>query len=124
MMEIVEAIDVSLDTLDELWKQDDHKAFSEARMSHLFDIFTGALLRCIQKKMSEVDLWTGTYSKTKEHVRLASQICEKWIMVCQRLTEQFWKRFPSHPWTGDCYVPHQLVKLSERLDEVDNFILC
>ena len=39
--DVLELLEKTQDTLDELWKQDEHKPYPEARMKHLLDIMAG-----------------------------------------------------------------------------------
>ena len=123
MAEGLELVDISLDVLDEIWKQDDHKEFPQRRMTHLFDIFGGSIGRYIQNKISKIELWKETFSVVKENLQYGIEICDKWVNVCETLTQRFWKTYHSHPWEGDNYVPGNLLKLCDRLKEVIIVIL-
>ena len=123
LMEGLELVDISLDILDDIWKQDDHKEYSQQRMTHLFDIFGGSIGRYIQKKISSIELWKEKFTVVKENLQYGIQICEKWASVCETLTDRFWKTYHSHPWKGDKYGPFNLMKLCDRLQEVLDLIL-
>ena len=114
-------MDTTQDMLDDLWKQDDHDAYPQVRMTHLLEIMGGTLGRAVQKKLGAVDVWKGSFAQVKENLRLGVQICEKWVQVCGILTEQFWKHYSPHQWKGDRFVPTNLEKLGERLTEVNDF---
>lgn len=118
LIDIPDLIDEIQDYLDELWKQSDSETYSEDRMRHLLDISGGLLGRCIQKKMSQEDLWKSSYSTVKELLKAGQAVCERWTHTCQMLTAQFWKRFTSHPWRGEKFVPDNLLQLKKRLDEI------
>lgn len=107
-----------MDVFDEIWKQDDHKVYPSERMNHLFDISGGSIGRYLQKKLSALDIWHGKYSEIKENLHNSIQICEKWVAVCETLTDKFWKTYHPHPWKEDKYVPVNLIKLCSRIQEV------
>lgn len=78
----------------------------------------GSLGRYVQRKLSEIDLWTGNFGKVKEDLRSGVSICERWVGVCETLTTQFWKSYRLHPWKGEKYIPEHLKQLANRLEEV------
>lgn len=45
-------------------------------------------------------------------------ICERWVMACQTLTSQYWKRYGPNPWKAETFVPESLNQLAKRIDEV------
>lgn len=49
---------------------------------------------------------------------VGQSICERWIMSCETLTTQFWKRYNIHPWKGEKVSPEGLKQLAHRLEEV------
>ncbi|XP_047126593.1 cytoplasmic dynein 2 heavy chain 1 isoform X1 [Hydra vulgaris] len=116
--EVLEIVDVSMDILDELWKQDDFPEYPQVRMHHFFDIIGSSIGLYIQKKLSNMDIWNEKSNVIKEVLQHGVQICEKWSEVCETLTDKFWKTLPAHPWKGDKYVPLNLMKLCERLQEI------
>ena len=116
--EVLEIVDVSMDILDELWKQDDFNEYPQIRMHHLFDIMGSSIGRYIQKKLTNMDIWNEKSNAIKEVLQYGIHICEKWLEVCETLTDKFWKTLPVHSWKGDKYVPLNLMKLCERLQEV------
>ncbi|XP_076467409.1 LOW QUALITY PROTEIN: cytoplasmic dynein 2 heavy chain 1-like [Babylonia areolata] len=113
----MELLELTQDTLDDLWKQSD-PPYPEARMRHLLDVIAGSFGRYVQRKLANEDLWHGSFSSVREALRMGVTICERWSTVCETLTLQFWKRFAPHPWKGDKFFPETLKKLSERLEEI------
>uniref|UniRef100_A0A7M5UV62 Cytoplasmic dynein 2 heavy chain 1 n=1 Tax=Clytia hemisphaerica TaxID=252671 RepID=A0A7M5UV62_9CNID len=118
LADVLETVDISMDILDEIWKQDDHKEYPQKRMIHIFDIFGGSIGRYLQKKFSDVDIWKLKFSVVKERLQYSIQICEKWRDVCKNLTEKFWKTYHAHPWKDGNYMPDNLMKLCERFKEI------
>lgn len=121
--EALEVVDISMDILDDIWKQDDFPEYSQKRMIHLFDTFGGSIGRYIQKKFSSLEIWKMKFTEIKEKLQYAIQICEKWASVCETLTEKFWKNYHSHRWKDDQYYPNNLMKLCGRFKEVKKHIV-
>ncbi|XP_076446844.1 LOW QUALITY PROTEIN: cytoplasmic dynein 2 heavy chain 1-like [Babylonia areolata] len=113
----MELVELTQDTLDDLWKQSD-PPYPESRMRHLLDVIAGSLGRYVQRKLSDEDLWQGSFSAVRESLRMGISICERWTSVCETLTTQFWKRFGPHPWKGDKFLPQSMKGLSQRLEEI------
>ncbi|XP_013392185.1 cytoplasmic dynein 2 heavy chain 1, partial [Lingula anatina] len=117
--ECLELVELTQDTLDEVWKQTEHDPpYKESRMRHLMDVIGGALGRYIQRKLAQEDIWKGQFSKVKEKLRAGLSVCERWTSACETLTVQFWKRYGPHPWKGDKFVPENLTQLAARLEEI------
>ena len=57
-------------------------------------------------------------SQVKDAMRKGITVCERWVSTCETLTSQYWKRFPSHPWRGEKFIPENLSQLATRLEEV------
>ena len=77
----------------------------------------------MQTKLGEHDLWKGPWGRTKEALRGGQSICERWVQACETLTSQYWKSYGPHPWKDDKFVPANLGKLGERLEEVRSSLL-
>lgn len=87
-------------------------------MKHLLDVIAGALGRYAQRKLSSLDIWRDPFQQVKDAMRKGITVCERWVSVCETLTSQYWKRFPSHPWKGEKFIPESLSQLAARLEEV------
>ena len=116
--DILELLESTQDSLDEIWKQEDHKPYSETRMKHLLDVMAGALGRYVQRKLGMLDIWHDSFQQVKDAMRKGISVCERWVSSYETLTSQFWKRFPSHPWRGEKFTPENLSNLAARLEEV------
>ena len=117
----LELVEVTQDTLDDLWKQSDHSpAYPEDRMKHLMDIISDAFGRYVQQKLGHLDLWTGSYNQVRSSLQDGLSVCEKWSSSADLLTAQFWKQYPLHQWKGSVYVSSTLSQLTQRLEEVLN----
>ncbi|XP_067663541.1 cytoplasmic dynein 2 heavy chain 1-like isoform X1 [Haliotis asinina] len=118
LQDALELVEVTQDTLDDVWKQTDFDPYPEARMRHLMDIIAGSLGRYVQRKLSEEDLWTGHFSSIREDMRSGITVCERWLSVCETLTVQFWRRYGPNPWKGERFIPENMKKLVTRLEEI------
>ncbi len=45
-------------------------------------------------------------------------VCEQWVVACEHLTGQVWKRYSPHPWSREKHHPQGLQSLAQRLEEV------
>ncbi|XP_036005544.1 cytoplasmic dynein 2 heavy chain 1 isoform X1 [Fundulus heteroclitus] len=54
----------------------------------------------------------------RENLRAGVSICEQWVVACEHLTGQVWKRHAPHPWKGNKHCPQTLHCLAKRLNEV------
>uniref|UniRef100_A0A673Y6D4 Dynein cytoplasmic 2 heavy chain 1 n=1 Tax=Salmo trutta TaxID=8032 RepID=A0A673Y6D4_SALTR len=118
LADAVELVEVSRDTLDDVWRQNDHDPFPETRMLRLMDVIGGALGRYVQKKLSGVKLFLDPFLSVRESLRVGLVICEQWVSACEHLSGQVWKRYAPYPWKGDKHRPQTLHSLAQRLDEV------
>lgn len=117
--DVLELLESTQDSLDEIWKQEDHKPYPEARMKHLLDVMAGALGRYVQRKLGMLDIWHDSFQQVKDAMRKGITVCERWVSTCgETLTSQYWKRFLPHPWRGEKFVPENLSQLAARLEEV------
>ncbi|OWF37256.1 Cytoplasmic dynein 2 heavy chain 1 [Mizuhopecten yessoensis] len=118
LQDVMELVEVTQDTLDEVWKGEDRNPYPEDRMKHLMEIIGGSLGRYVQRKLAEEDIWQGDYGQVKESLRSGVAICERFVGMCETLTTQFWKNFRPNPWKGERYTPDNLKKLAQRLEEI------
>ncbi|XP_064610087.1 cytoplasmic dynein 2 heavy chain 1-like isoform X3 [Liolophura sinensis] len=118
LQDAMELVEITQDTLDDVWKQTEFDPYQETRMRHLMDVIGGSLGRYVQRKLSAEDLWNGQFSRIRDALRMGTGICERWVQVCETLTTQFWKRYGPNPWRGEVFVPLDLKNLLTRLDEI------
>ncbi|KAK5608849.1 Cytoplasmic dynein 2 heavy chain 1 [Crenichthys baileyi] len=118
MSDVVDLVEQSKDTLDDVWKQTDFQPFPETRMVRLMDVIGGALGRYVQRKMSGLKIFEEPFVLMRENLRAGVSICEQWVAACEHLTGQVWKRHAPHPWEGNKHCPQTLHCLAKRLNEV------
>ncbi|CAL8361611.1 unnamed protein product [Merluccius merluccius] len=118
MVDVVDLVEQSKHTLDDVWRQTDYDVYPESRMVRLMDNIGGALGRYVQRKLSGVKIFQEPYVSMRENLRMGVIICEHWVTACEHLTGQVWKRQTSHVWNGDQHCQHTLQSLAQRLDEV------
>ena len=115
----LELIEVTQDTLDDLWKQTDHTPpYPEDRMKHLLEVISGSLGRCVQRKLADVDIWGGAFGHVRSSLQDGLGVCEKWGSAAEALTTQYWKQYVLHQWKGGPFVSPSLTPLVHRLEEV------
>lgn len=117
--EVLDLIDTTQDTLDELWKATEvSPPYPEERMTHLLEVISGALVRCVQRRLSSLDLWHGPFTLVHRGLHEGQLVCEKCAQVGEVLSGQFWKQFAPHPWKGDRFVSKSLSQFTARLNQV------
>ena len=117
--DVLEHVEVTQDTLDDLWKQTDHTPpYPEDRMRHLLEIISSSFGRYVQRKLADLDIWKGQFPQVRSHLQEGLSICEKWSSATDMLTSQFWKQYALHPWKGGVFVSASLLQLTLRLEEV------
>ena len=115
----LELVEVTQDTLDDLWKQTDHNPpYPEERMRHLLEVICGAFSRFVQRKLGQLDIWSGQFTHIRASLQDGLTVCEKWSAVAEMLTTQFWKQYVLHPWKGGAFVSPTLTQFIQRLEEV------
>ncbi|KAJ8027756.1 Cytoplasmic dynein 2 heavy chain 1 [Holothuria leucospilota] len=114
----IDVAETAQDAFDDLWRQGEFQPYPENRMKHLMEVTGGSLGRFIQRKLASFNLWLDPYHKVKESLQVGISISDRWVAICEKLTEQFWKRDPIHPWKGNKFVPENISSLSKRLQEV------
>ena len=117
--DVLELVEVTQDTLDDLWKQSDHSPpYPEVRMRHLLEIISSSFGRYVQRKLADLDVWCGQFTQVRSCLQDGLNICEKWSSAADLLTSQFWKQYALHPWKGGPFVSATLLQLTLRLEEV------
>ncbi|XP_033632471.1 cytoplasmic dynein 2 heavy chain 1-like isoform X2 [Asterias rubens] len=118
LAEGIDLVETTQDAVDDVWKQGEFEVYPEKRMKHLLEVMGSSLGRFAQRKLSDFKIWQDPYHKVKEALRQAIAICDKWVTSCEKLTDQFWKRDPIHPWKSSKFAPEGLIQLSARLQEI------
>uniref|UniRef100_A0A670IVV3 Dynein cytoplasmic 2 heavy chain 1 n=1 Tax=Podarcis muralis TaxID=64176 RepID=A0A670IVV3_PODMU len=118
LFEVVDLVETTRDTVDDVWRQPEHEPFPQPRMQNLLDVIAGSLGRFVQKKLGTLNLWEDSFHIVKENLKAGIMICEQWVAACDHLTGQLWQRYTPHVWQDEKYVPEMLGKLGKRLEEV------
>ena len=117
--EALELIEITQDTLDDVWKETDFDPpYPERRMIHLLQILSDAFGRFVQRKLNGCDFWTGLFSRVRTALQDGLMVCDKWSSATEALTVQFWKQYSLHRWKGGAFVSPSLSELTRRLEEV------
>ncbi|XP_073719558.1 cytoplasmic dynein 2 heavy chain 1 [Misgurnus anguillicaudatus] len=118
LVEVPDLIESTRETVDDVWKQNEHGPYPETRMIRLMDVIGGALARLVQRKLSSLNLWEDQYFTVREGLKGGVAVCEQWVATCEHLTGQVWKRYSPHPWSSEKHRPQGLQSLAQRLEEV------
>ncbi|XP_073674385.1 cytoplasmic dynein 2 heavy chain 1-like [Garra rufa] len=118
LVEVLDLIESTRETVDDVWKQNEYAPYPETRMIRLMDVIGGALGRFVQRKLSALRLWEDPYFTVREGLKGGVAACEQWVAACEHLTGQVWKRYSPHPWSGEKHHPQGLQSLAQRLEEV------
>lgn len=117
--EALELIEVTQDTLDDVWKQTDcHPPYPEERMAHLLSVLSDSFGRFVQRKLSACDFWAGSFAQVRGALQDGIMVCDKWSSAAEMLTTQFWKQYSLHQWKGGAFASPPLSQLTQRLEEV------
>ncbi|XP_024132434.1 cytoplasmic dynein 2 heavy chain 1 [Oryzias melastigma] len=118
LSDVVDLVEQSRETLDDVWRQTEFEPYPEARMVRLMDVIGGALGRYVQRKLSDAKVFEEPFASVRDNLRMAISVCEQWVTACQFLTGQAWKKYSPHPWKGSKHCPQSLDCLLKRLNEV------
>ena len=117
--EALELVEISQDTLDDVWKQTDHHPpYPEERMAHLLSVVSDSFGRFVQQKLSACDFWAGSFTQVRAALQDGIMVCDKWSSAAEMLTAQFWKQYSLHQWRGGAFASPPLSQLIQRLEEV------
>ncbi len=117
--EALELIEVTQDSLDDLWKQAEYEpGYPEVRMNHLLEVISGAFGRFVQRKLSDLDIWSGQFGYIRSSLQDGLAVCEKWASAAEVLTTHYWKQYSAHRWSAGPFTSPSLSQLVLRLEEV------
>lgn len=115
----LELVEVTQDSLDELWKQTDHAPpYPETRMKHLLEVISGSLGCYVQRKLADLDMWGGAFAHVRNSLQDGLGVCDKWNSTSEALTTQYWRQYVLHQWKSSPFVSPTLGRLVHRLEEV------
>ena len=102
----LELLESTQDSLDEIWKQEDHKPYSEARMKHLLDVMAGALGRYVQRKLAALDIWHDSFQ----------QVSPKSLQDVCHMNLVYWPYLPRVSCSSSGRASHGLFNLEKALN--------
>ncbi|KAK4887690.1 hypothetical protein RN001_003961 [Aquatica leii] len=102
--------------LDDLWHSD--PPYAKIRMQYLMDLIATDIVKCVSKNLTGVSVWTMQYNSVSELLQQCMTVVNHWASSCKQLTQIFWPNYSMHTWSGDPYVPQNLVNLANRLQEI------
>ncbi|KAJ1562887.1 Cytoplasmic dynein 2 heavy chain 1 [Nowakowskiella sp. JEL0078] len=87
-------------------------------MTHLLSLITEKIIGFIQDFFHPGHVFLQSFSKIKDLLRSAVQLCETWEAALSILTSKFWTSYSQHPWLGSRFNHSFLQDFSARLKEV------
>jgi dynein heavy chain 2 len=89
-------------------------------MRHLLTITSNSFVQCVQKQLSNIDLWSDSKDsiKNREHLRNGANICERWSIAIEQLTSIYWRNYTPHPWKGEPFKATYLIQFKKRLNQI------
>ena len=102
----LELLESTQDSLDEIWKQEDHKPYSEVRMKHLLDVMAGALGRYVQRKLAALDIWHDSFQ----------QVSPKSLQDVCHMNLVYWPYLPCVSCSSSGRASHGLFNLEKALN--------
>lgn len=121
--ELIELVDTTQDRLDDIWKQTDHDPpYPEQRMSHMLELISGNFSRHVQRRMKDLDFWSGQFKVVIMSLHESLMLCEKWRGTAEDLTTKYWKQFAAHPWKSGPFGSETLNQVTQRIEEVHTFM--
>ncbi|CAF2056597.1 unnamed protein product [Rotaria magnacalcarata] len=120
LLELVDVVEKVQDVYDDIWKQTEHDEYPEQRMKHLLTITSITFVQSVQKKLSNIDLWSDSKDsvKNREYLRNGANICERWSIAVEQLTSIYWRTYSPHPWKGEPFKATYLIQFNKRLLQI------
>lgn len=103
--------------LDDTWKIEEIK-YPQTRMEHLFEVVGNGIVKLIQMKTRDSNLWNGDHNENIDVLKMCHRSCEKWIKTCEQLTTLYWPNYSYHKWIGPKYSPGNLKSFADHIEEV------
>lgn len=103
--------------LDDIWKIDEFK-YPQTRMEHLFEVIGNGVIKLIQQKTSNMNIWVGDFNENIDMLKMSKRICNKWIKTCEQLSMLYWPNYSYHKWIGPKYLPESIISYSKHIQEV------
>ncbi|KAJ3070332.1 Cytoplasmic dynein 2 heavy chain 1 [Podochytrium sp. JEL0797] len=105
------------DGLDDIWRQKLYAPYLQPRMDRLMCTLCDKMIEIIRSKLKPALNSNESFSKIKDEIRSATQVCDRVNEVLGSLTVRFWPHFGPHPWIGEKFESVNLTKFMIRLNE-------
>lgn len=116
LIDVEDALENARNVLDDLWRHE--PPYSKTRVTNLMDVIATDVTRCITKQIININIWKEDFTEISNILQQCLNIGHRWIRSCKELTEIFWPNYSLHLWSGESYVPENLINLTKRLKEV------
>ncbi|KAF5303585.1 hypothetical protein FQR65_LT08186 [Abscondita terminalis] len=118
LSDIEDLLENAHNILDDLWHTD--PPYPKIRMQNLMDLIATDIIKCVSKNLMGASVWTMQFNAVSELLQQSITVVNHWSSSCKQLTQIFWPNYSMHTWSGDPYVPQNLLNLSNRLKEILN----
>ncbi|KAI8844037.1 dynein heavy chain and region D6 of dynein motor-domain-containing protein [Chytriomyces cf. hyalinus JEL632] len=117
MTEIAEISEKVQDSLDDIWRQKLYAAYLQPRMDRIMCLICDKVISLMKVKLKPSFEQKNAFSKLKDELRAAIQVCDRISQVLTSLTVRFWPNFGPHAWIGTKFESENLTMFLSRLHE-------
>ncbi|KAK9747136.1 Dynein heavy chain, N-terminal region 1 [Popillia japonica] len=114
--EVEDLLENAHNILDDLWRHE--PPYPKARMEHLMEVIASDVIRRLSKDVMKVNFWVEDFNVVRDGLEQCLSTGNRWINTCKQLTQIFWPNYSLHAWTGDYFVPMNLVDAVNGIQEV------
>lgn len=101
------------DSLDEVWRQQMHSPYPQARMEHLIHTIIENIMNSMQSKVPDI-----SNVDSVAILRAAIEVCDGLISVLDTLTSKIWPNTSANKWIGEPVKGKWLESVSNRLGSI------
>ena len=107
-------IEIAQYALEDIWMYTEHKPYTELRMAHLLEVISGTIGRFVQRKLADLNCWSGEFSDVHMNLNDGLMMCEGWTIATDEMTSKCIAR----PWKSGRFVSEMLSQIISRIKEV------
>lgn len=87
------------------------------------EVIASDVIRRLSKDVMKVNFWVEDFNVVRDGLEQCLSTGNRWINTCKQLTQIFWPNYSLHAWTGDYFVPMNLVDAVNGIQEVSMLII-
>ena len=118
LADCVEAVGGGLDGLWRLRMPGGADGYPASRMRRLVEMASDALVSCLSRNASSMDLLNGPATEVRTSLTECSRVLEDWCNSVRTFTGSAWSTVEWHPWTDGTIEDEQAGRLIPRLHDV------